>query len=176
MLQIIFILLAAVVIAVLIIAAMQPAEFRVSRSAIMAARPGAIFENVNDLQKWQAWSPWAKLDPNSKTAFEGPASGDGAIMRWAGNHKVGVGSMTIVESKPPEYIKLRLEFLKPMTSTSVAEFSFKPEGDLTLVTWSMTGANNFMGKVMSVVMNCNKMIGGQFEKGLASLKAIVETR
>jgi hypothetical protein len=174
MLETILILLAAAVIAVLIIAAMQPAEFRVSRNAIMAASPASIFGNVNDLHLWEAWSPWAKLDPKSKSTFEGASSGVGAVMRWQGNHKVGMGSMTIVESKPSENIKLKLEFLKPMTATNQAEFSFKPEGKKTLVTWSMTGTNNFMGKVMSVVMNCDKMVGGQFEKGLSSLKAIVE--
>jgi hypothetical protein len=174
MLETILILLAAAVIAVLIIAAMQPAEFRVSRNAIMAASPASIFGNVNDLHLWEAWSPWAKLDPKSKSTFEGVSSGVGAVMRWQGNHKVGMGSMTIVESKPSENIKLKLEFLKPMTATNLAEFSFKSEGKDTLVTWSMTGTNNFMGKVMSVVMNCDKMVGGQFEKGLSSLKAIVE--
>jgi hypothetical protein len=95
-------------------------------------------------------------------------------MSWAGNNKVGVGSMTITESRPSEYIQFKLEFLKPMQATNTGEFSFKPEGDQTTVTWSMNGSNNFMGKVMSLFMNCEKMAGGQFEKGLASLKEIVE--
>ena len=174
MLEIILILLAVAVIAILLIAAMQPAEFRVSRNAVMVAEAIAIFNNVNDLHKWEAWSPWAKLDPNSKSSFEGTDSGVGAVMRWEGNHKVGVGSMTIIDSNPPQSIKLKLDFLKPMTATNLAEFSFKPEGNNTLVTWSMTGTNNFMGKVMAVVMNCDKMVGGQFEKGLTALRAIVE--
>jgi hypothetical protein len=174
MLEIILILLAVALIAILLIAAMQPAEFRISRNAVMAAEAIAIFNNVNDLHKWEAWSPWAKLDPNSKSSFEGTDAGVDAVMRWEGNHKVGVGSMTILESNPPESIKLKLDFLKPMTATNLAEFSFKPQGNNTLVTWSMTGTNNFMGKVMAVIMNCDKMVGGQFEKGLTALKAIVE--
>lgn len=174
MLEIILILLAVAVIAILLIAAMQPAEFRISRNAVMTAEAISIFNNVNDLHKWEAWSPWAKLDPNSKSSFEGADAGVGAVMRWEGNHKVGMGSMTIVESNPPESIKFRLDFLKPMKATNLAIFSFKPEGNNTLVTWSMTGTNNFIGKVMAVVMNCDKMVGGQFEKGLTALKAIVE--
>jgi len=114
------------------------------------------------------------LDPNSKSTFEGPAEGVGAKMSWAGNNKVGVGSMAITESRPSEFIQFKLEFQKPMQATNIAEFSFKPEGDQTNVTWTMMGTNNFMGKVMGLVMNCDKMVGGQFEQGLASLKEVVE--
>jgi hypothetical protein len=154
--------------------ASRPNEFRVSRSATIAALAEKVFPHVNELQKWHDWSPWAKLDPNSKTTFEGPASGVGAIMRWDGNNKVGQGSMTITESRTNEQIKFRLDFLKPMVATNTAEFTFKTEGAQTTVTWTMNATNNFVGKAMNVIMNCEKMCGAQFEKGLTSLKGIVE--
>lgn len=168
-----YIVVALVAIALLAIVK-QPDEFRVTRSATMNASAAAVFEQVNDLYKWNAWSPWAKLDPAAKNSFEGPPSGTGAIMRWAGNHKVGEGSMTITDSRPSEFVKFRLVFLKPFKATNTAEFAFKSAGNQTTVTWSMYGKNNFMGKAMGLIMNCNKMVGGQFEKGLASMKSIVE--
>ena len=174
MLNIIFMLIPLAIIIILYLASKQPDEFGVTRTGNIAAPASAIFPHVNNLHKWEAWSPWAKLDPNSKTTFDGPDEGVGAKMSWAGNNKVGVGSMTVTESRPSEYIKLKLEFLKPMQATNTGEFSFKTEGDQTTVTWSMNGTNNFMGKVVSLFMNCEKMAGGQFEKGLTSLKSIVE--
>jgi hypothetical protein len=154
----------------------QAEDFRYTRTASVGATPQAVYAQVNDLHKWQAWSPWAKMDPTAKNAFEGPAEGAGAIMRWAGNTKVGEGCMTILESRPGELIRIKLEFLKPFQATHTAEFTFKPEGNQTLVTWSMYGKNNFMGKAMGLFMNCDKMIGGQFSTGLAWLKEIVEGR
>lgn len=156
------------------VAAMQPTVFTVTRSANMAAPPEKIFEQVNNLQKWNDWSPWVKLDPNTKTTFEGPPAGVGAVMRWAGNMQVGVGSLTITESRPSSSIKLRLDFLKPMQAVNTAEFAFTPTGNQTSVTWSMRGERNFIAKAMGLFMNCEKMVGGQFEKGLASIKSIVE--
>jgi hypothetical protein len=157
-----------------VIVANQPSGFRVTRSMAMSAPASVVFAQVNDLHKWKAWSPWAKLDPNATETHEGPASGPGSTMRWAGNMKVGEGSMTIVESHPHDLIRFKLEFLKPMAATNTAEFTFTPQGKQTLVTWSMSGHNNFVGKAMGLVMNCDKMIGGQFETGLANLKSIVE--
>lgn len=174
MIDIILILIVLAVIVVLVIAARQPADFRITRTGIISAPASAIFPHVNNLQNWEAWSPWAKLDPNAKNAFEGPSEGVGAKMSWAGNNKVGIGSMTITESRPNDFIQFRLEFQKPMQATNTAEFAFKSEGDQTTVTWTMTGTNNFVGKVMGLVMNCDKMVGGQFAQGLASLKAVVE--
>ncbi len=174
MLDIILILIAGAVIIFLIFAAMQPSDFRVTRTGTISAPASAIFAQVNDLQKWDAWSPWAKLDPEAKNSFEGPASGTGAIMRWSGNNKVGQGSMTIIESRPDEFIRFKLEFLKPFAATNTAEFTFNSENDQTTVTWSMYGKNNFMSKAIGLVMSCDKMVGGQFEKGLASLKSVVE--
>lgn len=174
MLKYILLGLAAVVVLFLIVAAFQPGDFRVSRTATIAAPAPAVFEQINDLQKWNAWSPWAKLDPNVKNTFEGPPSSVGASFAWAGNSQVGEGKMTITESLPAERIEMRLEFLKPFAATNTTEFTFKPTGNQTTVTWSMAGQNKFIGKCMSLVMNCDKMIGGQFEQGFANLKAIVE--
>lgn len=173
MLELVMILAVVAVIFVLMVSR-RPADFQVTRSALMAAPAPLVFEQVNNLKKWDAWSPWAKLDPNARNTFEGPEAGVGAVMRWAGNNKVGEGSMTIVDSLPSELIRFKLEFLKPFKATNTAEFTFKAEGDQTLVTWRMFGSNNFIGKTMSLFMNCDAMVGGQFEQGLAAMKAIVE--
>jgi hypothetical protein len=169
-------LLAAIIVAFVILAAMQPADFRVARSAKMAAPPATVFAQVNDFHAWDAWSPWAKLDPNAKTTFEGPTSGTGASFAWAGNDKVGVGRQTIVESRPDELIRIKLEFEKPFKDTCTAEFKFEPKDDQTLVTWSMFGKRGFVGKAMGLMIDCDKMIGPEFEKGLANMKTIVEEK
>ena len=174
MIDIILILIAIAAIIFAIAVAMQPSDFRVTRTDTIAAPASAVFSHVNDLQKWEAWSPWAKLDPEAKNSFEGPTSGTGAIMRWVGNNKVGQGSMTIIESRPDELIRFKLEFLKPFVATNTAEFTFNSEDDQTTVTWTMYGKNSFMSKAIGLVMNCEKMVGGQFEQGLATLKSVVE--
>jgi hypothetical protein len=174
MLKKILIGLAVVVIVFVIIVALQPAHYQVTRSATMSAPPAAVFEQINDFHKWDAWSPWAKLDPAMKTTFEGPPAGTGAIYTWVGNSKVGEGRMTLTESRTNDLIRLKLDFIKPFASTAMNEFNFKPEGDRTAVTWSMTGENNFIGKAFCLFMNMDKMVGGDFEKGLASLKSVTE--
>ena len=173
MLNVILMLIPVAIIVVLALAARQPDNFSVTRSCNIPAPASAIFPHVNNLPNWHAWSPWAKLDPNATTTFAGPIEGLDAKMSWSGNNKIGVGSMTITESQPNDYIKFKLDFLKPMQATNFAEFTFKTEGEQTTVTWSMTGVNNFMGKVMGLIMNCEKMVGGQFEKGLADLTKVV---
>jgi hypothetical protein len=158
----------------LVIVAMQPNTYRVKRSSTMKAAPAAVFVQVNDFHNWEAWSPWAKLDPNAKAEFAGPDSGEGAKFSWFGNDKVGEGTQTIVESKPDERIRIRLDFQRPMKDTSDVEFTFKPQDHQTQVTWSMSGKKNFVGKAVCMFMNMDKMLGSEFEKGLASLKGIVE--
>lgn len=170
------IIIALAVIIVLVLAAKQPDNFTYTRTSSINAPAAKIFPHVNNLHNWDAWSPWAKLDPNAKNSFEGPEAGVGAKMSWSGNNKVGVGSMTVAESRPSDYIKFNLEFLKPMQANNTAEFSFKPEGDQTVVTWSMSGTNKFMNKIFGVFMNFDKMVGAQFEQGLASLKDVVESK
>jgi Polyketide cyclase / dehydrase and lipid transport len=174
MINIILIIIVVTVIVVLVLAARRPDNFVVTRTAAISAPASAIFPHVNNLHNWDPWSPWAKLDPNAKNSFEGPDAGVGAKMSWVGNNKVGVGSMAITESRPDDFVQFKLEFQKPMQATNQSEFSFKPEAGQTAVTWSMSGTNNFMAKVMGVFMNVDKMVGGQFEQGLANLKAVVE--
>ena len=164
-------ILVAVVIVLAALAAFvatRPAEFRVSRGASIAAPAAAAFVQVNELRKWQAWSPWAKKDPQMKQTYEGPAAGAGAVTSWAGNKEVGEGRMTIVESRPNELVRFKLEFFEPFTATNSAEFSFREEGGRTAVTWSMSGRNNFVGKAMGLVFDFDRMIGADFEAGLAA--------
>jgi Polyketide cyclase / dehydrase and lipid transport len=174
MLHIILVAIAVIVVLFLIIVALQPSDFRVSRSAKLAAPPEKIFPQVNELRNWEAWSPWAKLDPNCKITYSGPPAGMDAGYAWAGNKKVGEGRLTITESKPSQFVRLRLEFLKPFKATNTAEFMFRPEGNQTVVTWNMFGNNNFIFKAFALFMNCDKMIGGDFEKGLTAMKTIAE--
>ena len=176
MIKKILIALAALLVLFLIVVATRPSGFKVERSASIAAPPATVFEQVNDFHAWAAWNPWGKLDPNMKQSYEGPASGVGAVYHWAGNNQVGEGRMTILESRPNELVKIQLDFYKPFAGTSIAEFSFKPEGERTLVTWSMSGKNNFIAKAMGLVMNMDQMIGGQFEKGLAEIKTLSEKK
>jgi len=164
--------LVGVVAIVFIAAAMQPASFRVERSATIAATPQALFEQVNDHRKFAAWNPWEKMDPSSKTIYSGAESGVGAIASWKGD-KVGEGSATITESKPGELVRQRMDWKKPMEGVSTVDFSFRPEGDKTVVTWAMYGENGFMGKLFSLFMDCESMCGPEFEKGLADLGKIV---
>ena len=166
----------AVTMLFLIVAALQPADFQYVRSTTINAPPSAVFAEVNDFHRWDDWSPWAKLDPNSKTEFSGPTAGEGAGFRWSGNSEVGEGSMKIVESRPYERIAIELQFLRPMKATNESVFTFEPQGSGTLVTWSMTGRNGLMGKAFGLIVNCDKMLGTQFEKGLASMKSLVEAK
>lgn len=167
--------LAVVIAAFGAVVATRPGSFVVTRSATIFAPPDRVFPHVNSLRSWTAWSPWEKLDPALKREFEGPESGPGAIYRWQGNKNVGVGSMTISDSQPSELVRIKLEFLKPFAATNDVQFKFEPDGNKTRVTWSMTGNNNFMAKAMHMFMNIDKMVGGQFEKGLANLKSVAET-
>lgn len=166
---------AAVLVAVFfVVVAMQPAEFRVARSTLITASPATVFGKVNDLRTWQEFSPWAKIDPNAKATFAGPETGTGSSFTWAGNNEVGEGTMTIVESRPHEVIRFKLEFVKPFEGTNDAEFTFKPVGTQTEVTWSMSGKNNFIFKAVGLFIDCETMIGPQFEEGLKNLKALSE--
>ena len=174
MLQIILIVIAVIIIAFVIVVALRPANFRVTRSASILAPPEAVFAQVNDFHCWESWSPWAKLDPQAKNAYEGPAAGTGAAFAWSGNNKVGEGRMTITESRPNEFVGFQIQFLRPFKATNAAEFTFRREGNQTVVSWTMSGRNNFLCKAMGLFMNCDNMIGSQFEKGLATMKSIVE--
>ena len=157
------------------IVAMRPSDFRVERSAVVSAPAPVVFAQVNDLHNWDAWSPFAKLDPAAKQTFDGPRAGTGAAFAWAGNNQVGEGRMTITESRPYELIRFRLDFVKPFAVTNTAEFTFTPQGVQTAVTWSMSGRQNFMAKAFCMFMSMDKMVGGEFEKGLAQMKSVAES-
>jgi hypothetical protein len=168
---------AAVIVVFLIVVALQPSDFRIERSATMRAPAPAAFAQVNDFQNWQAWSPWEKVDPALKRQYDGPKAGTGAVYAWQGNKDVGEGRMTIMESRPAEVVRIRLEFFKPFAATNTAEFSFKPAGaDTTAVTWSMAGQNTFLSKAISLFIDMDRMVGGMFDQGLTQMKAIVERR
>ena len=174
MLKFILIGLAVIIIALAVVVATQPDDFRVTRSSTVSAPAAAVFAQVNELHKWEAWNPWQKKDPAMKLTFAGPSAGPGASYSWAGNNEVGEGRLTITESRPGELVRLKLEFMKPFAATNTADFTFKPEGDKTAVTWSMEGKNNYLAKALHLVMNMDKMVGGEFEKGLADMKVAAE--
>ena len=176
MIPAILIAVGAIIAALIVIVTLQPAEFGIARSTTIAAPPAVAFSQVNDFHNWDAWSPWARLDPAARNSFEGAPAGTGAVFTWAGNKKVGEGRMTIMESRLPELIRIKLEFRKPFKATNVAEFTFTPQGDQTLVTWAMSGQKNLMFKAVHLLVNMDKMVGADFEKGLAQMKTVVESK
>ena len=169
-----FLLIIVVVLAIVI--ATRPATYRVERSTTITAPSDVVYANLVDFHRWGSWSPWEKLDPQMTRSYSGADSGVGAQYAWTGNDKVGEGRMTITEAALDQLVAIRLEFLKPWKSTSTAHFTLATEGDHTKVTWSMDGTHDSMGKAMSLVMNMDKMIGGDFEKGLANLKSVSEAQ
>ncbi len=175
MLKIILIAIPTIIVVCIIIVAMQPSSYRVIRSLAIAAPPDALFPHMNDLKKWAAWNPWGKADPNMKLSYGGPASGVGANNSWAGNKEVGEGRTTITESRPGESVNYKLEWTKPMSASSEMEFTFKPKGNQTELTVTVTGEKNFMAKAFCLFMSMDKMIGGKFEKAFLELKAIAES-
>jgi uncharacterized protein YndB with AHSA1/START domain len=159
-----------------ILVALRPAKFRIERSLAVAAPPERVFVHVNDFRKWEAWSPWEKMDPTMKKTFAGAAEGEGSIYSWVGTSKVGEGRMTIEKSSAPALVALKIEFFKPWQATNATTFSFVPEGDRTKVTWAMEGENRtFAAKAFATVMNMDKMVGKDFEKGLANLRSLAES-
>src|SRR5207249_1706292 len=147
----------------------------VMRSVDLAAPTDALFPHMSDLKKWEVWNPWGQADPNLELPYGGPASGVGANYSWAGNNEVGEGRATITESRPSESVKYKMEFFKPMPATSEMDFTFKPQGNQTEVTVTVTGEKNLMAKAFCLFMSMDKMIGGKFEKALTDLKAIAES-
>ncbi len=154
--------------------ATRPSEFHCERSITIASAPESAFAQVNDFHAWTAWSPYEKLDPHMKRGYEGPSAGAGAIYTWAGNDKVGEGRMKIVRSDVPSQVALELQFVRPFECTNTAVFTFTPAGDGTRVTWAMEGKNNFIAKAISLVFDMDKLVGEDFERGLAALKVQAE--
>lgn len=173
MLKIIAIIVVVLVAAILIFAATKPDTFRVERKTQIKAPPEKVLAEINDFHRWQAWSPYEKKDPAMQRSFSGPASGQGAQYAWSGNKEIGSGSMEILATTPQK-TSIKLDFLTPFEAHNRAEFSALPQGDGTEVTWVMEGPLPYFGKVMHVFFNMDKMVGGDFEVGLANLKAIAE--
>ena len=164
--------LVGVIAIILVIASFQSDDLSISRSKTIAAPPEAIFKVVNDFRQWDAWSPWAKLDPEMKKSLEGPPEGVGALYKWSGNSEVGEGSTKLIESKPNELVGMKLEFVRPFAGSSDVQFTFVPEGEGTKVTWAMQSKKPFIGKVMGMFMDCEKMCGDQFIEGLDNLAKV----
>lgn len=160
----------------LAMAAMQPDQFNIERSTVIAAPPEVPFSAVNELRRWREWSPWEDRDPNLQREYSGPESGVGASYRWSGDESIGEGRMTITESQANERIGIELEFVRPFAATNQVTFRFEPSGAGTRVNWAMQGANTFMSKVISLLMDMDAMVGGDFENGLAKLKKMAESR
>ena len=172
MLKNVFIVLVLIVAAAAGFVAMQPSEFLLTRTRTLAAPPGIVYAHIADFRAWNAWSPWEKLDPNLRREYSGPPSGPGASYHWVGNEQTGEGRMTITDAHEPDSVAIRLEFLRPFQATNNVQFDIVPGGLGTEVTWSMTGHNNFVAKAFSLVMNTDKLVGGDFEKGLAELDTV----
>jgi hypothetical protein len=168
--------LAGLIVVLVIVVALQPAAFRIERSAQIQAPPGVVYAFVNDFHAWQAWSPWAKLDPAMKTTYSGPPQGEGAEYAWSGSDKVGSGRMKIVRAREPSELGIQLQFTAPMQATNMADFTFTPQQGGTHVSWVMTGENGFMGKAFSMIMNMDKLVGSDFERGLGALKQAAEAK
>jgi uncharacterized protein YndB with AHSA1/START domain len=152
-------------------AASRPSGFRVERSAHIDAPPDRVFAKMNDFREWPSWSPWEELDPAMSRMHSGASSGRGAVYEWSGNKKVGKGRMEIIESVPAKKVGIKLDFITPFEAHNTTEFTLTPSGGGTDVNWAMTGASNFMMKVFGVFVSMDKLVGKDFEKGLAKLKA-----
>lgn len=174
MLSIIGLIIVVVVGLILFMASRKPDAFRVERGARINAPPERIFPLLNNFHNWARWSPWEKIDPAMSRDYGGPESGVGSFYAWLGNSKAGQGRMEITESTPPSHIRLNLDFLKPFKASNVTEFDLTPEGDSTELKWSMYGPSTFATKVMMIFTTMDKMVGKDFEQGLANLKRAVE--
>lgn len=174
MFKIIVLVIVAAIAIVLIYAAMQPDTFRIERSTVINAAPEKVFVQINDLHNWKAWSAWEKKDLSMKRIFSGTAAGVGAVYAWDGDKNVGKGSMEIIESIPNSKVQLKLDFLSPMEAHHMADLVLQPQGSGTQLVWGMYGKQPFMGKVMGLFINIDKMIGKDFEDSLAGLKQVVE--
>ena len=173
MIKTIFIVVALAIVALLAYAATRPDSFRLERQTVIKAPPEKIFANLVDFNKWGAWSPWEKLDPQMKRTHSGAGSGKGASYAWAGD-KVGAGSMEILDATPSSSVKIKLDFTKPFEAHNLVDFTLVPQGDSTQVTWAMYGPMAFINKLFGVFMSMDKMVGKDFEAGLADLKAVSE--
>ncbi|WP_166298947.1 MULTISPECIES: SRPBCC family protein [unclassified Bradyrhizobium] len=171
---IIAVILALAIAVILILAATKPGTLRVTRAISIDAPAERVFPLINDFHQWTVWSPYENRDPDMKRIYSGAERGHGAVYAWDGNKNVGAGRMEILQSSAPSKIVIKLDFIKPFEGHNTAEFTMLPQGDATSVTWTMYGPAVFMSKVMQVFMNLDRMIGRDFEIGLANLKKLTE--
>jgi uncharacterized protein YndB with AHSA1/START domain len=174
MLKTLGIVIALLIVGLLVLAFTKPDTFRIERKATIKAPPEKVFGFLSDFKQWGAWSPWEKKDPAMKRNFGATTSGKGATYAWEGNKEVGIGNMEIAESAPPSKLAIKLNFVKPFEANNLVNFTLTPAAGGTEVAWSMEGKNNFMSKLMQVFMSMDKMVGPDFEAGLANLKAAAE--
>lgn len=167
-------LLVVAVGAIVAYASTRPDNFSIARSATIKAPPDKIYGIISDFRQWPNWSPWQKLDPGMKTTVSGPATGKGAVSTWDGNSNVGAGRTEITDVSPPNRITMKLDMLRPMAAQNRVDYTLEPKGDATAVTWAMSGATPLLGKVFGLFVDCDKMVGKDFEEGLANLKALAE--
>lgn len=165
--------LAVIVAGLALVVAMQPSSFAIERSTAIGAPADVVYDHVESLRVMDAWSPWPKMDPQMKITYEGPEAGVGARSSWEGP-KIGKGRLRITAVRPDREVELELEMLAPMKATNRVLFTLAPADAATQVTWRMEGSNGFVGKALSLLMNSDRMVGAEFEKGLASLKALAE--
>ena len=166
--------LAVAILAILGYAATLPDSFRIARSTNIKAPAEKIFPLIDDLHGFNTWNPFLKKDPATRVTYSGPASGTGARNAWDGSGQTGAGEMEIVSSSPSSNVTLKLHIIRPFETVNQVVFTLEPKGGTTTVTWAMTGQNAFIGKVIGVFMNVDRMVGGDFENGLADLKALAE--
>jgi uncharacterized protein YndB with AHSA1/START domain len=174
MLKTMAIVVVVLIAGVLLYAATKPDTFRIQRAASINAPPEKVFALINDFNQWGAWSPWEKKDPAMKRMIGPATSGRGAVYEWEGDKNVGQGRMQIVESVPPSEVAIALDFVKPFEAHNIVEFTLEPTGDSTNVTWAMWGDTPYFGKILHVFINMDRMVGKDFEAGLANLKAAAE--
>ncbi len=174
MLKTIALAVVALIVLLLGYAATRPDSFSVQREAVIAAPPAKVFAQLDDFQRWRDWSPWEGLDPALKRSFSGPPAGQGAVYAWEGNKDVGKGRMEITDVQPASKLTIQLDFIEPFAARNTAEFRLEPQGEGTKVVWVMSGPSPFITKLMGVFVDMDKMIGKDFEAGLAKLKSVAE--
>jgi uncharacterized protein YndB with AHSA1/START domain len=174
MFKLIGIVVLVAIVGVFIVAAMRPDSFTVKRSITINAAPAKVHALINDFQAWQRWSPWEKKDPGMTRTLSAATAGTGATYGWVGNKEVGQGEMQISSSTPPSQVVIQLHFMKPFEAKNEVDFRLTPKDEMTEVVWDMHGPAPFINKLMGVFMNFDKMIGKDFEQGLANLKALAE--
>lgn len=174
MFKVIGAIVVAVIAIILVLAAMKPDNFVVQRTLSIHAAPEKIYPFIADFHRWTLWSPYEKLDPALQRTYSGAASSKGAVYEWSGNKKAGKGRMEITAANEPNDIVIQLDFIEPFATRNTAEFTLTPNGESTTVTWAMRGPSPFIAKIMQVFFDMDKMVGPDFETGLANLQAIAK--